>query len=202
MPHVRDLIHLSHNQLKAILGECTDFNSNSFAENQSPISASIKVESLEPFDRVAALRSHQNLVTDFAWSPDGRFLISGSMDGTAIIWEVLKGVPLIRLGKGYDCFKSFVQSVAWNSVYSYVAILTGINHLFIYEIDILSNKEELAFWIIPGCEERLDVTLFSKPIKKTTSRKLSFSPDGNFLVVPGSFIYINPFNIEHIGVFK
>lgn len=32
------------------------------------------------------LRGHQNVVTSVAFSPDGRSVLSGSRDGTAILW--------------------------------------------------------------------------------------------------------------------
>ena len=36
-------------------------------------------------------RGHIEDVYDLAWSPDGIFLISGSVDNSAIIWDISKG---------------------------------------------------------------------------------------------------------------
>lgn len=37
-------------------------------------------------------RGHIEDVYDLSWSPDGNNLISGSVDNSAIIWDVMKGV--------------------------------------------------------------------------------------------------------------
>lgn len=36
------------------------------------------------------LRGHLQDVYDIAWSPDSAFLVSGSIDNTAIVWDVQK----------------------------------------------------------------------------------------------------------------
>jgi WD40 repeat protein len=46
---------------------------------------------------VALLKGHINVVADLAFSPDGRHLISGSGDSTAIIWDVETRQPKHRL---------------------------------------------------------------------------------------------------------
>ena len=53
------------------------------------------------------LRGHLDDVYDLQWSPDGRFLVSGSIDNTAIVWDV-------RTGKILQCIKehsSYVQGL-------------------------------------------------------------------------------------------
>ena len=37
-------------------------------------------------------RGHIEDVYDLCWSPDGNNLISGSVDNSAIIWDIVKGV--------------------------------------------------------------------------------------------------------------
>ncbi len=49
---------------------------------------------------VALLKGHENVVADLAFSPDGRHLISGSSDFTAIIWDVPSAKKLHHL-KGH-----------------------------------------------------------------------------------------------------
>ena len=43
-------------------------------------------------------RSHLEDVYDLSWSPDSRFLISGSVDNSAIMWDVKKGGLLTHCG--------------------------------------------------------------------------------------------------------
>lgn len=40
------------------------------------------------FDK--CLRKHIGDVSDLSWSPDGAFLLSGSVDNTAALWDVKK----------------------------------------------------------------------------------------------------------------
>ena len=40
---------------------------------------------------VKLLRGHLEDVYDLCWSPDSTSLISGSVDNSAIVWDVLKG---------------------------------------------------------------------------------------------------------------
>ena len=42
------------------------------------------------------MRGHLEDVYDLCWSPDSTHLISGSVDTTAIIWDVQKGKCVIR----------------------------------------------------------------------------------------------------------
>lgn len=48
-------------------------------------------ESGEQWIQVKVLRGHLNDIYDLCWSPDSVHLISGSVDNSAIIWDVTKG---------------------------------------------------------------------------------------------------------------
>lgn len=54
------------------------------------------------------LRGHLEDVYDLAWSMDSLSIISGSVDNTAIVWDVKKGRSKTILSE----HKSFVQGVA------------------------------------------------------------------------------------------
>lgn len=45
----------------------------------------------ENWNLVKLLRGHLEDVYDLCWSPDSSFLISGSVDNSAIVWDVHKG---------------------------------------------------------------------------------------------------------------
>src|ERR1700727_1582680 len=48
------------------------------------------------------IRGHANSVTDAAFSPDGKVLLTGSFDGTARTWEVATGRPLVTFAGHED----------------------------------------------------------------------------------------------------
>jgi len=51
---------------------------------------------------VAAFKMHKATVSSLAFSPDGKWLVSGSYDGTMLFWEVnipVKGEAVESTGK-------------------------------------------------------------------------------------------------------
>ena len=46
----------------------------------------------ENWSIVKVLRGHLEDIYDLCWSPDSNFMISGSVDNTAIVWDVQKGM--------------------------------------------------------------------------------------------------------------
>eukprot|EP00899_Mesostigma_viride_P006576 jgi/Mesvir1/1591/Mv14559-RA.1 len=78
----------------------------------------------------ATLRGHHMNVQDVAWSPDGAFLVSGSVDNTVTIWDVATGKPLETL----QDHQHYVQGVAWDPGNRLVASQSGDRTARVYSI--------------------------------------------------------------------
>jgi WD40 repeat protein len=49
-------------------------------------------------------------VTSVAFTPDGKALVSGSQDGTAVLWNVADGRPLRRMAQDGESIRSVALS--------------------------------------------------------------------------------------------
>ena len=66
------------------------------------------------------LRGHLEDIQDLCWSRNSNFLVSGSVDNTAIIWDITKGQQVSMLSDP----KGFVQGVAFDPRGQLVAVLS------------------------------------------------------------------------------
>jgi WD40 repeat protein len=73
--------------------------------------AEVKVWNMDSVQPVSALQGHSGHVTSVAWSPRGRFALSGSNDTTVRVWDV-KQRKSLRVLKGNT---GKILSVAWTS---------------------------------------------------------------------------------------
>ncbi len=83
------------------------FSSDGAAE---PCCGDIRIFELDTGKLVKLLKGHTNAVNALAFSPDGRRLLSGSADKSAILWDPAAGQPLFSLKSPH---KASVKSVAF-----------------------------------------------------------------------------------------
>lgn len=130
------------------------------------------------------LRGHMEDVYDLSWSQDSQFLISGSVDNTAIVWDVqkTKSCAMIKEHKG------FVQGVAWDPLNKFLATLSTDRFLRFFDVQTKKNVQRINKSTLPvGKDNALfdkTVRLFHDDTLQTFFRRLSFSPDGSIIVVP------------------
>jgi len=124
----------------------------------------IKVATIPPTSRMerTTLKGYQGLVFSVAFSPDGKFLASGSGDGTVKVWEVgsWRAVTILKGHRGR------VFSVAFSPDGKFLAS---------------GSDETVKVWEVGSWRE---VATLRGHVSWVNS--LSFSPDGKFLVSGGS----------------
>ncbi|KAK2438797.1 3-oxoacyl-[acyl-carrier-protein] synthase [Trifolium repens] len=142
------------------------------------------------------LRSHIKDIMDLEWSTDAAYIISGSVDNSCIIWDVNKGTNLQTL----DTHAHYVQGVAWDPLGKYVASLSSDRTCRIYTSKPHKSKgvEKINYvckHVISKAEQPLlknskstKYHLFHDETLPSFFRRLAWSPDGSFLLVPaGSY---------------
>jgi WD40 repeat protein len=65
-----------------------------------PVDHSVRTWDLQTGRQIATMLGHQKCVEDVTFSPNGRFVASASLDGTARIWEASNGRELRKLVQG------------------------------------------------------------------------------------------------------
>ncbi|CAL9164970.1 unnamed protein product, partial [Musa hybrid cultivar] len=144
---------------------------------------------------------HRKDVLDLQWSSDGAYMISGSVDNSCIIWDVTKG----SVHQILDAHLHYVQGVAWDPLGQYVASLSSDRTCRIYVNKPQSKhkgNEKLNYVcqhvLTKSDSQRLDDSksvsskphLFHDETLPSFFRRLAWSPDGTFLLVPaGTYRY-------------
>uniref|UniRef100_A0ACD6A057 Uncharacterized protein n=1 Tax=Avena sativa TaxID=4498 RepID=A0ACD6A057_AVESA len=145
-----------------------------------------------------SLLFHRKDVLDLQWSSDGSFLVSASVDNSCIIWDANKGAVQQML----EGHLHYVQGVAWDPLGQYIASLSSDRTCKIYANKPQGkskNMEKMNF----VCQHTLVKAELqnhddSKPTVKTHLfhdetlpsffRRLAWSPDGSFLVLPAATV--------------
>jgi len=140
-----------------------------------------EIENKENWIALKVLRGHMEDVYDICWSPDSSQLFSGSVDNTAILWDISKGKSLAVLSE----HKGFVQGVAWDPKNQYLATLCSDRSCRIYSLKTRKVVQKIHQTQLKlGDGEERSYKLFHDDTLKTFCRRLAFSPDGLILFTP------------------
>ncbi|KAK6347300.1 hypothetical protein TWF696_007372 [Orbilia brochopaga] len=85
-------------------------------------------------------RSMGSEIYDLAWSPDGDFFITGSMDNVARIYDAQKGSMVRQIAE----HSAYVQGVAWDPLNEYVATQSSDRSVHIYALKSKDGQFSLS----------------------------------------------------------
>ncbi|KAF3909240.1 hypothetical protein ABW20_dc0104383 [Dactylellina cionopaga] len=85
-------------------------------------------------------RSMGSEIYDLAWSPDGEFFITGSMDNVARIYDAQKGSMIRQIAE----HSAYVQGVAWDPLNEYVATQSSDRSVHIYALKSKDGQFSLS----------------------------------------------------------
>ncbi|XP_019118665.2 chromatin assembly factor 1 subunit B [Larimichthys crocea] len=154
----------------------------------------------ESWSVVKTLRGHIEDVYDVCWTRDGNFMVSGSVDNTAVMWDINKGQKLCILND----HKSYVQGVTWDPLGQYVATLSCDRVMRVYS----THTKKKAFCVSkmssgPLAEgEAKQYRMFHDDSMRSFFRRLSFTPDGSFLLAPAGCVEIGENIINTTYIFS
>ncbi|XP_072116047.1 chromatin assembly factor 1 subunit B [Mobula birostris] len=130
------------------------------------------------------LRGHIEDVYDICWTTDGNHMVSGSVDNTAIMWDIIKGIKLSIFNE----HKSYVQGVTWDPLGQYIATLSCDRVMRVYS----TQTKKVAFNVSKmsaGCDgETKSYRIFHDDGMKSFFRRLTFTPDGSLLLTPAGCV--------------
>ncbi|CAK9820899.1 Chromatin assembly factor 1 subunit B [Anthophora plagiata] len=134
------------------------------------------------------LRGHLEDVYDISWSPNSNMLVSGSVDNTAILWDIHKGRSAAILSD----HKGFVQGVSWDPCDQYVCTISTDRICRLIDLNTKKTVQRVYKAKIPTPLEHSikdkTVRLFYDDTFKSFFRRLTFSIDGLLLIVPSGII--------------
>ncbi|KAK6538597.1 hypothetical protein TWF694_010175 [Orbilia ellipsospora] len=98
------------------------------------------LEDKETWRQKHMCRSMGTEIYDLAWSPDGEFFITGSMDNVARIYDAQKGAMIRQIAE----HSAYVQGVAWDPLNEYVATQSSDRSVHIYALKSKDGQFSLS----------------------------------------------------------
>lgn len=135
---------------------------------------------------IKSLRGHLDDIYDISWSKDGNFLVSSSMDNTVVLWDMQKYNKLHI----FSDFKGNVQGVCLDPLNRFVASIGIDRTLRIHDINTKKTafKVSKAPWTNSTEKGTFKARLFYDDTLQSFFRRLTFTPDGELLIVPSGIV--------------
>lgn len=138
----------------------------------------------ENWNQYKVLRGHIEDVVDICWSADGLFLVSGSVDNESIIWDVTKGTK-VQMLSGH---KSWVQGVSYDPLNDFIATISADRSLRIFSSQTKKVMYRVEKAQLAHGDDVIKTRLFYDYTMQSFTRRLSFSPAGEMLLVPSGVL--------------
>ncbi|KAF5903092.1 chromatin assembly factor 1 subunit B, partial [Clarias magur] len=140
----------------------------------------------ESWNVVKTLRGHIEDVYDLSWTSDGNFLVSGSVDNTAIMWDIQKGQKICI----FNDHKSYVQGVSWDPLGQYISTLSCDRVMRVYSTHTKKKAYSVSKMTSGSAAEGevKNFRMFHDDSMRSFFRRLTFTPDGSFLLAPAGCV--------------
>lgn len=135
-------------------------------------------EDEETWQHTKVLRGHIEDICDLTWSMDGKYLLSGSIDNSLILWDITKGTKLWCS----DPLKGYVQGVSIDPHLQFLVALSSDRTLRVYNF---TDRKLITATRQMNLKNNYKA-YFCDDTVQTFCRRLEFSPDGQYLIVPTS----------------
>ncbi|PIC39359.1 hypothetical protein B9Z55_011073 [Caenorhabditis nigoni] len=127
-------------------------------------------QNVERYKECCVLRGHRMEVLAVEWSPNGKYLASGSLDHRIIVYNARKLPDQIAVLT--DC-QMPVKGLSWDPIGKYLASLEG--------------DKKLRFWATDSWQCVTSVTEpFEGSKEETVLSRMDWSPDGKYLMTPAA----------------
>jgi chromatin assembly factor 1 subunit B len=123
------------------------------------------------------LRGHIGDIIDLTWSNDGQFLVSGSLDGTSILWSIQQNkYNKVQTLEGH---RKFVQGVTIDPFFKFIASQSSDSTVRVYKNRKLKNQVQFFHkFTLRSREEQVAVTQNASIDNKTVTDN-SEEPQGD-----------------------
>ncbi|XP_072254383.1 chromatin assembly factor 1 subunit B [Pyxicephalus adspersus] len=146
------------------------------------------------------LRGHIEDVYDISWTKDSNFMVSASVDNSAIIWDAVKGQKMSIFNE----HKSYVQGVTWDPLGQYIATLSCDRVLRVYRTEskrVACNVSKMTSNNTADGESK-SYRMFHDDSMKSFFRRLTFTPDGSLLLTPAGCVEVGDSVVNTTYVFS
>ncbi len=151
------------------------------------LDGNVRIYDIDSSKVVKTLTGHTGAVTTLDWSPNGKFIITGSADSTVKIWDPITGESIYT----YTAIRQQVVNVKITTDNSRVLVVLATKHLKIYETG--NYRQNVQNIYIPLDIHQIDISYDNKYLAVAT-------PSGVLLYELETGRLLENFNVPEGGI--